>query len=597
LLHLEELETRALLSASAVTAAAGNWSAQPNLALTPQASGATGGYSPQQLQQAYGLTSLLSSGTNGQGETIAVVDAYHDPNIQQDLQTFDQRYGLPTANLTVVNQTGSTTNLPAVDTSGGWEVEESLDVEWAHAIAPGAKLVLVEANSASLSDLMQAVKTASTTMGANVVSMSWGGSEFASQTSYDANFKTPGVTYVASAGDNSAYAGPQWPASSPNVLAVGGTTLHLTPSNTIAGETAWNYNYSWYYGLTGGGGGVSAYENAPDYQSSNIGNYGGRTTPDVSWVANPSTGVAVYDSYHEPGWGAIGGTSAGAPAWAGIVVLADQAAHTSLGTGQVNSALYGVYHNNPTATTYTSSFHDITSGNNGYSAGVGYDLATGLGTPNAAGIVAVLTSSVGATPPVPASGGAGSGSSPAPAPSSGGAGGGPTKPPVTAPTKPPVNTLGTHPHTTPATDNSATTSASAPSATLVISLTVTPVSSSSAAAVPVQASVSTLVFALGGSTPGVLGSSLTALAGAGDALAARDTVLFGASGWSSSFGSWRLSSLSALTLRDSSDERFGMPGDEEDSQQEPAPSLEAAGEDNGEAEADSGEADGGGGEE
>src|SRR5262249_3435777 len=151
--------------------------------------------------------------------------------------TFDAKYGLPTANLTVVNQNGGT-SLPQANAS--WAVEISLDVEWAHAVAPGAKIVLVEANSASLSNLMTAVNTATPKMGANVVSMSWGASEFAGETGFDANFTAPGVTYVASAGDSSAIFGPEWPASSPNVLAVGGTTLKLSSTNQISSETAWN---------------------------------------------------------------------------------------------------------------------------------------------------------------------------------------------------------------------------------------------------------------------------------------------------------------------------------------------------------------------
>jgi subtilase family serine protease len=399
-LELEELESRALLSASGVTAATNDTT------IAPAASSTFSGYTPQQLQAAYGVPSSVNGKPAGTGETIAIVDAYNDPNIQNDLTVFDGKYFplQPAANLTVVNQTGGT-SLPAANAS--WAVEESLDVEWAHAIAPGANIVLVEANSNSLSDLLTAVKTAATTMGANVVSMSWGASEFSGETTYDQYFNAPGVTYVASAGDSSAYFGPEWPASSPNVLAVGGTTLKLTSTNQISSETAWNASYVYIPGsgwtIEGGGGGVSSYESEPAFQSGNsVPNFGGRSTPDVSWDANPSTGVSVYDSYLEPGWGYVGGTSAGAPAWSGIVAIADQQSvangHGSLSTAQVDNALYGVFHSSGGAsytsgTAYTSDFNDITSGSNGYAAAKGYDRATGLGSPKVSALVTLLAGS------------------------------------------------------------------------------------------------------------------------------------------------------------------------------------------------------------
>jgi subtilase family serine protease len=412
-LRLEELETRALPSASSVlagaaTSAPNDLTAQPNSSLvTPAASSAFSGYTPQQLQTAYHVPAAVNGQLAGSGETIAIVDAYNDPNIASDLATFDGKYGLPTANLSVVNQNGSKSNLPAADPS--WGVEESLDVEWAHAIAPGAKIVLVEANSANLGDLLTAVSTAGTTMHANVVSMSWGTSEFSGETAYDKYFSAPGVTYVASAGDSSAYVGPEWPASSPNVLAVGGTTLNLTSSNTIASESAWSATFSWYYGFEGGGGGISSYEPAPSFQSSIpvAQAYGARTTPDVSWVANPGTGVSVYDSFAEPGWGYVGGTSVGAPSWAGVVSIADQQSvangHGNLSTAQVEKALYGSYSssggaNYTSGSAYTTQFNDITTGSNGYQATKGYDLATGLGSPKVNAIVTLLAGTPPASP-------------------------------------------------------------------------------------------------------------------------------------------------------------------------------------------------------
>lgn len=392
-LYLEELETRALLSASSVTAIAptsalSNVTAQTNTTtIAPAASSTFSGYTPSQLRAAYGVPSTINGSPAGTGETIAIVDAYNDPNIAKDLATFSAKYGLPAANLTVVNENGSQTSLPANNSS--WAVEESLDVEWAHAIAPGAKIVLVEASSTSLSDLLTAVSTATSKEGANVVSMSWGAGEFNGETSYDKYFTAPGVTYVASAGDSSAYVGPEWPASSPNVLAVGGSTLSLTSSNTISSETAWSATYSWYYGYEGGGGGISSYEPAPSFQS-NIPvaqEYDARTTPDVAWDANPSTGVSIYDSYGEPGWGYVGGTSAGAPAWAGIAAIADQNSGQSLSTAQVENALYGAYNN---SSTYNSVFNDIKNGSNGYAATTGYDLATGLGSPKVSALISTL---------------------------------------------------------------------------------------------------------------------------------------------------------------------------------------------------------------
>lgn len=184
---------------------------------------------------------------------------------------------------------------PSVDSTGGGELEESLDIEWEHAIAPGANIVLVEANSASMSNLMAAVKTAGSYSGVSVVSMSWGGSESSSETGYDSYFTTPGVTYVGASGDNGAP--PIYPAVSPNVLAVGGTSLTLNSSGGYGSETAWS----------GSGGGISAYEPLPSYQpgtysnGSSTGTSTKRMNPDVAYDANPNTGFAVYDSTPDGG--------------------------------------------------------------------------------------------------------------------------------------------------------------------------------------------------------------------------------------------------------------------------------------------------------
>jgi len=390
---LEALEPRALLSAASL-------SDLSHVIATPAVS--TSGYTAAQVTSAY-LANNLSlittlKGTitgNGAGQTIAIVDAYNDPNIASDLATFDAKFGLSAANLKVVSETGSTTKLPTTD--AGWSLEISLDVEWAHAIAPGASILLVEANSASFSDLLTAVKYAANYSGVSVVSMSWGTDEFNGETSYDSYFTSPaghnGVTFVASSGDSGVTS---WPSVSSNVLAVGGTTLTLTSSGGYAGETAWSDS----------GGGVSKYEALPSYQKMIGVSASGRVTPDVAYDANPSSGFLVYDSVPgngSTGWIDVGGTSAGAPQWAGILAIANQGrVANGLGTlTQANAMLYTLY-----ATKSAADFHDITSGSNGhYSAAKGFDAVTGLGSPIVNALVsnlaiATATSTTTSTTPI-----------------------------------------------------------------------------------------------------------------------------------------------------------------------------------------------------
>jgi subtilase family serine protease len=304
-LRLDALETRALLSIGPPGFAVPNYVVIPTSeTATPLANSGPTGYQPSQLAQAYGFN-LISY--NGSGSTIAIVDAYDDPNIVNDLQTFNTQFslrqltastspgagGVPT--ITVVNQTGGVTSQtggtsspPPTDPTGGWETEEALDVEWAHAMAPGANIVLAEANSTSLSDLLTAAQSAHT-LGANVVSMSWGGSEFSGENSYDSSyFTTPGVVYVNASGDSGSPVG--YPGASPDVVAVGGTTLDLDSQNNISSETGWS----------GSGGGISADEPQPSYQQGVVTqSTSRRTNPDVAYDANPATGVPVYDSYAE----------------------------------------------------------------------------------------------------------------------------------------------------------------------------------------------------------------------------------------------------------------------------------------------------------
>jgi hypothetical protein len=368
----EALETRELPAVFLPTYLAAR---HPGRAAPLATTGPTG-YAPAQVRHAYGFDQVWFNGTpgDGRGQTIAIVDAYDDPAIASDLHQFDLTFGLPDPVFIKVNQAGGSVP-PAANV--GWAPEISLDVEWAHAAAPGARIVLVEANSNSNADLFAAVGYAAAQPGVSVVSLSWGGSEFASETSTDGTFTTPaghtGVTFVASAGDTGAPG--LYPAMSPNVLAVGGTTLSLGAGNTWAAESAWS----------GGGGGVSAYEAQPWFQQGVATQGGGRrTSPDVAFDSDPATGFAVYQSYGNPvgaPWVQYGGTSAAAPQWAGLIAVADQGrAQAGLGP------LYGASQTLPALYQLTAAdFHDIQSGystgNPTYWAGPGYDLVTGRGTP------------------------------------------------------------------------------------------------------------------------------------------------------------------------------------------------------------------------
>jgi hypothetical protein len=347
----------------------------------PQAgSGTPSGLSPSQVRQAYGFNQItFSNGTvagNGAGETIAIVDAYDDPSIATDLSVFDQQFGLPApASFTKVNQNGGTA-MPAADQ--GWAGEIELDVEWAHAVAPGAGILLVEANSASDTDLMAAVNYARQQPGVVTVSMSWGASEFSGEQNYDSYFTTPsghaGVTFFGSSGDNGSPS--IWPALSTHVVGVGGTTLSVGSAGSYGSESGWS----------GSGGGLSTVLSAPGYQqgltihsgSSVISANGRRAGPDVSFDADPNTGVAVYGSYGWGGWAQVGGTSAAAPQWAALVAVADQG-RALAGLGSLDGftqTLPDLYQLPAT------DFHDVTGGSNGgYQAGAGFDLVTGRGSP------------------------------------------------------------------------------------------------------------------------------------------------------------------------------------------------------------------------
>lgn len=337
-------------------------------------------FTPAQIRHAYGFDNItFSNGSivgNGAGQTIAIVDAYDDPFIFSDLHHFDQTFGLPDApSFVKARQVGAVAD-------AGWAGEIALDVEWAHAIAPGANLLLVEARSSNLSDLLSAVDYAASQPGVSAVSMSWGASEFSSERALDSHFATPaghrGVTFVAAAGDDGGL--PGWPAVSPNVLSVGGTSLHLTSSGNYSSETGWSDS----------GGGVSRYETIPGFQTLvGTGSTTRRTNPDVSYDADPNTGVYVYDSFNG-GWYAVGGTSAGAPQWAALVAIADEGRAVA-GKGSLDGAsqtLYALYR--MAQASETAYFHDQTSGTNGFAAKSGYDDVTGIGSPIANRVVASL---------------------------------------------------------------------------------------------------------------------------------------------------------------------------------------------------------------
>ncbi|KUL24484.1 S53 family peptidase [Streptomyces regalis] len=340
--------------------------------ITPKAGDATtpSGYGPSDLQNAYGLTSAAAS--NGSGETIAIVDAYDDPNAEADLAKYRSHYGLSactTANgcFKKVGQTGSTTSLPSADS--GWAQEISLDVDMASATCPNCNILLVEASSASMENLGTAVNEA-VKLGAKYVSNSYGGSESSSDASYDSSyFNHPGVAITVSAGD-SAY-GAEYPAASRYVTAVGGTKL----SSSSSASRGWTESVWKTSSTEGTGSGCSSYDAKPSWQTDS--GCGKRMIADVSAVADPATGVSVYDSYGvTAGWYTFGGTSASAPIIAGVYALA----------GTPSSGSYPAQY--PYNAAGSSALNDVTSGNNGTcstsyfcTAGSGYDGPTGWGTP------------------------------------------------------------------------------------------------------------------------------------------------------------------------------------------------------------------------
>jgi subtilase family serine protease len=354
------------------------------------------GLTPAQLLHAYGIDQIrFNQGTvagDGSGQTIAIIVGGDNPDIAADVHGFDQQFGLPDPVLTRVAADGSTIYPPVNST---WVTESLLDVEWAHAVAPRAQILLVEADASqdatSFANFIAAVDYARKQPGVTVVSMSYAKTQFAAEVNSDSHFTTPaghaGITFLAATGDRGTPAG--YPAASPNVVGVGGTVLQVNLAGDYLGETGWNSS----------GGGLSTYEAQPGYQQGVVGQSATqRASPDVALDAG--TAVSVYDIRNGAAtpWGYVAGTSLATPLWAGLIALADQGrAASGLGSldgpTQTLPALYQL----PAA-----DFHDITGGDNPSLAGPGFDLVTGRGSPIANLLVPDLVKFASSVTPPPA---------------------------------------------------------------------------------------------------------------------------------------------------------------------------------------------------
>lgn len=336
------------------------------------------GLSPNQIYTAYGFNNFP---TRGEGQIIGIIDAFDDPTIEDDLNTFSSTFNLPacTTDNGCFQKIYARGSQPAMDPS--WSLEIALDVEWAHAIAPRAKILLVEAADNSLDELAQAARIA-VKNGANVISMSWGTPEFFDETTYDTVFNRRHILFVAASGD--AGFGTIYPAASPYVLSVGGTSLFMDQNDNYLDEIAWS----------GSGGGLSMFERQLDNQRRlpvphNITDT--RAIPDVSYHADPNQGYSVYSSVPfngNSGWFVVGGTSAAAPQWAALVALMNDVVGEGL---TINTVLYRIGGD----AAYLSNFHDVICGNNGTcgffcNAQAGYDYVTGLGSPRLPTLVSTV---------------------------------------------------------------------------------------------------------------------------------------------------------------------------------------------------------------
>ncbi len=322
--------------------------------------GPSGGMTPAQIRSFYSIPST------GGHDVIAIVGAYDYPNALADFNTFATKFGLPTETSKTVT---ATTNkvFQVIYQNGkkptgnvGWAQESALDIEWAHAMAPKAKIVLLEAQSSGLADLLATVDLAVKQTGVKQVSMSWGSSEFSSEASYDFHFNINGPVFFSSSGDVGGIT--SFPSTSSYVVAVGGTSVATNSTGAFLSETGWS----------GSGGGVSAYETRPSWQSG-IANTGAkRSVPDISSDANPSTGVQVYGpgSNGVSGWLVFGGTSVSSPCIAGMVNVGGA---TYTNTTQLLTKIYSKLG--------ATSLRDITVGNSGFSCLTGWDFVTGVGAP------------------------------------------------------------------------------------------------------------------------------------------------------------------------------------------------------------------------
>ncbi|HZS94695.1 MAG TPA: S53 family peptidase [Chloroflexota bacterium] len=390
-------------------------------------------YDPYQMRNAYGTTSLINQGYDGTGKTIVIVDAFQAPAVRADLAAFDSWYGLPAPNFSIISPNGTVPFNPNDPVQYSWTQEITLDVEWAHAIAPGAKIVLDLAKTSDDSDILSATKYAVDNHLGDVISQSFGENEscvepstLAAEHQVFVQATRENITLVASSGDQGASQqtcdGNSWvqavssPASDPLVTSVGGTELHAAdycfavlgcdpnsnpPAGTYLSETAWNE-----FDSESTGGGYSTLYNEPPYQKGTINGGNQRAVPDVAYNAAIYHGVLVfYDTpgIYQPGDSGtylFGGTSCGSPQWSALVAIADQMAGHDLGF--INTALYHIAQSPPK---YGADFHDVTSGNNsvvetdsngnpvsvsGFNAGPGWDPTTGLGSPVANNLIPQL---------------------------------------------------------------------------------------------------------------------------------------------------------------------------------------------------------------
>lgn len=372
----------ALLGSSLWAAASPTASSFHTLASTQQV---LGGYSPSQLEAAYDFGPLTAQGINGSGQTIALIE--FDKFNLSDIQQFDADNNLPDPTLQQYYVGGKTFKL---QNSG----ETTLDLEWAHALAPGATIQIyylngTQSNKAGWKSLAKAVKQAAAN-GATSISMSFGAcnasSGYKTTESALAAVEKKGVSVFVSSGDTGAYPGPThqcgqrigvgYPASDPSVVSVGGTSLQLNEDDTIGDEIAWR--------LSGGGKGSPLLR--PVWQViTQLANAKYRWAPDVAFVADPRTGVAIYERGE---WQVAGGTSLGAPAWAAIWALVRQDAQQS---GKTLGAAPPIVYRIANSPAYSQAFHDITEGDNSYyQASVGWDPLTGWGTPDVAQFAAAV---------------------------------------------------------------------------------------------------------------------------------------------------------------------------------------------------------------